>query len=54
MRVFVDLETQAKSRFLNHKDLRAWYLTDLEQGMIHELPEPSMMQSIAVLNATLC
>ena len=40
MRVFVDLETEVKPRFLNHEDQRAWFLTDLEKGAIHEPPEP--------------
>ena len=29
MRVYVGLETEVKLRFLNHKDLRAWFQTDL-------------------------
>ena len=33
MRVFVDLETEVKSRFLNHEGPRVWFLTDLENGM---------------------
>ena len=33
MRVFADLETEAKPRFLNHEDPRAWFLTDLEDGL---------------------
>ena len=57
MRVFVDLETKAKPRFLNHNNLRAWFLTDLEKGTIHELPEPLLyanrMQSIVIFNAAL-
>ena len=40
MRIFVDLETKAKPRFLNHEDPKAWFLTDLEKGTIHEPPEP--------------
>ena len=40
MRVFVDLETEVKLRFLNYKDQRAWFLTDLKKGAIHELPKP--------------
>ena len=28
----MDLETEAKPRFLNHEDLRAWFLIDLEDG----------------------
>ena len=40
MGVFVDLETEVKPRFLNNKDLRVWFLIDLEKGTIHELPEP--------------
>ena len=28
----MDLETEAKPRFLNHEDPRAWFLTDLEHG----------------------
>ena len=39
MRVFVDIETKAKQRFLNHEDPRAWFLTDLEKDVIHELIE---------------
>ena len=53
----MDLETEAKPRFLNHKDQRAWLVTDLEKGAIHEPPEPlliaSMMWYIVVSNATL-
>ena len=37
--VFVDLETEVKSRFLNHEEPRMWFLTDLEQGMVHEPPD---------------
>ena len=40
MSVFVDLETKAKPRFLNHEDLRAWFLIDLEKDAIHEQPKP--------------
>ena len=36
----MDLETEAKLRFLNHEDLRAWFLTNLEQEAIHKPPEP--------------
>ena len=32
-RVFVDLETKVKLRFPNHKDLRVWFLIDLEKGV---------------------
>ena len=28
----MDIETKAKPRFLNHKDPRAWFMTDLEDG----------------------
>ena len=34
----MDLETKAKPRFLNHEDPRVWFLTDVEKGVIHELP----------------
>ena len=34
------LETEAKPRFLNHKDPRVWLLNDLEKGVIHEPPGP--------------
>ena len=37
MRVFKDLKIEAKPRFL---DPKAWFLTDLEQGTIHEHPKP--------------
>ena len=57
MRVFVDLVTEEKPSFLNHEDPRAWFLTDVEQKAIHELPKPllntSMVQSIVVLNTML-
>ena len=39
MRVFVDLETETKPRFLSHEDPRAWFLTDLKKDAIHELPK---------------
>ena len=39
IRIFVDLETEAKPRFLNYEDQRVWFLIDLEKGMIHELPK---------------
>ena len=35
----MDLKTETKQRFLNHEDPRAWFLTDLKKGTIHELPE---------------
>ena len=31
----MDLEIKAKPRFLNHEDPRAWFLTDLENGLCH-------------------
>ena len=46
MRVFVDLETKVKPRFPNHKDLRAWFSTDLELGTIHEPPEPPFIYKV--------
>ena len=53
----MDLGTGVKLGLLNHEDPRAWFLTDLEKGWIHELPEPllyaSMMGSNVVFNATL-
>ena len=36
----MDLETEVNPRFLNHEDLRAWSLNDLEKGAIHEPLEP--------------
>ena len=40
MRVFVDLETEAKARgFLNYKDLRVWFLTDLENNTVVQLSQ---------------
>ena len=57
MRIFVDLETKAKPRFLNHEGSRVRFLTDLEKDVIHELPNhilyTSMMWSIVVFNAML-
>ena len=36
----MDLEKEVKSKFLNHEDPRAWFLTDLEKSVIHEPPNP--------------
>ena len=33
----MDLETEAKPRFLNHEGLKVWFLTDLENGMTFTL-----------------
>ena len=30
MRIFMDLKTEVKLRYLKHEDPRAWSLTDLE------------------------
>ena len=51
MRVFVDLETEAKPRFLNHEDPRAWLLTDLERGLIlgYFYSEP-LVSTIVMIN----
>ena len=35
----MDLETEAKPRFLNHEEPRAWFLTDLDNGMVIQLPQ---------------
>ena len=35
MRIFVGLVTEAKPRFLNHEDPRAWSLTDLEELILY-------------------
>ena len=35
----MDLETKAKPRFLNHEDLRAWFLNDLENGTAVQLSQ---------------
>ena len=57
MKVFVDLETEVKLKFLNHKDPRAWFLTDLEKGTNHEPPKPLFIRKYdaahLVFNATL-
>ena len=37
MGIFMDLETKAKPRFLNHEDPRVRFLTDLENGMVVQL-----------------
>ena len=39
MRLFMDLETKVRPRFLNHEEPRAWFLTDLENGMIIQLSQ---------------
>ena len=35
----MDLETEAKPRLLNHEELRAWFLTDLDNGTVIQLPQ---------------
>ena len=35
----MDLETKAKSRFLNHEEPRVWFLTDLKNGMVIQLSQ---------------
>ena len=51
------LETKEKPRFLNIKDPRVWFLTDLEKSAIHEPPEPLFISKYDVVhcgtNATL-
>ena len=37
--LFMDLETEARPRFLNHEGLGAWFLTDLENGMFIQLSQ---------------
>ena len=37
MRLFMDLETEANPRFLNHEEPRARLLTDLEDGSFANL-----------------
>ena len=35
----MDLETEAKPRFLNYEGPRAWFLTDLDNGTVIQLPQ---------------
>ena len=35
----MDLETETKPRFLNHEEPRAWFLNDLENGMVIQLSQ---------------
>ena len=35
----MDLETEAKLRFLNHEEPRAWFLTDLDNGTVIQLAQ---------------
>ena len=46
----MNLETEAKSNFLNHKDPRAGFLTDLEKDVIHELPELLLIHKYDVVH----
>ena len=39
MRLFMDLETKAKPRFLNHEEPRACFLTDLDNGTVIQLSQ---------------
>ena len=50
MRVIVDLETEAKLRFLDREDPRAWFLTYLEKGMIHKLSKPPFICNYDVVH----
>ena len=36
----MDVKPEVRPRFLNHGDLRAWFLIDLEKGTIHEPSKP--------------
>ena len=38
----MDLETEAKPRFLSHEGPRAWFLTDLENGTVIQLSQTAM------------
>ena len=33
----MDLETEARPRFLNHEGPRTWFLTDLDNGTVTQL-----------------
>ena len=35
----MDLETEAKPRFLSHEGPRAWFLNDLDNGTVIQLPQ---------------
>ena len=35
----MDLEIEARPRFLNHEELRAWFLTHLDNGTVIQLPQ---------------
>ena len=35
----MDLETEVKTRFQNHEEPRAWFLTDLDNGTVIQLPQ---------------
>ena len=35
----MDLETEAKPRLLSHEEPRAWFLTDLDNGTVIQLPQ---------------
>ena len=36
---FMDLETEVKPRFLNYEEPRVWFLADLNNGMVIQLPQ---------------
>ena len=46
----MDLETKEKPRFLNHKDPRVWFLTDLEKCVIYEPPELLLIRKYDVVH----
>ena len=35
----MDLEAEARPRFLNHEGPRAWFLTDLDNGTVIQLSQ---------------
>ena len=50
----MDLQTEAKPRFLNHEEPSAWFLADLDNGTVIQLSQtakPIKITFIAVTSA---
>ena len=50
----MDLETEAKPRFLNHEGPRAWFLTDLDKGTVIQLPQTAKPKDYIYVYSVAC
>ena len=45
----MDLETEARARFLNHEEPKAWFLTDLDNGTVIQLSRQLSLKSTFIV-----